>query len=459
MQGFETASLANDACGVPLPWNTISPWFVFDGKLFQLKLRLSSCVQSLHELCDENLETILKIERLKSAILEDAEQFLLPDPLTVPNNFNMAPGNYTGLPMSMLKSVASSGYGPAASVGMAGGPSGLGPIGPRGGSGHFGQGPKNNRNGHNNNPLLRSGMAGLGVTPQKAHQLKVGGIVVGNWASPRVAPQLTNLSTRFNQVGRGRNASQILSSRLNRMPLDIIPQVAQFPHHNYGAAAAMNRAAAFNMRGLGGMGVHSLGGGGGGVGAGLSGINGLLGKSMKSGGGVGKNRKGNKQANAKKQNGKKKNKPKKDAKENKNDSSAGAAAADGLTERLAKSLSIAEEADYYDSSSGEGAKNGRASSRLVDSELVAEICDGVLKEDDDVVDDEDALLGAGASGGSSSSSAETVAPAGGKKNSQPKHILTKKKLIAIGGSQETQGDALLLFGNTNKADRRGQGDA
>lgn len=78
MQGVETASMANDACGVPLPWTMCNPWLFFDGKLFHLKLKAASCVQSLRELCDDHMELVLKIERFRKAILEDVEHFLLP---------------------------------------------------------------------------------------------------------------------------------------------------------------------------------------------------------------------------------------------------------------------------------------------------------------------------------------------------------------------------------------------
>lgn len=78
MQGVETASLANDACGVPLPWTMVNPWIFFDGKLFHLKLKMSTCVSTLRELCDDHIEIVLKIERFRKAILEDVDHYLLP---------------------------------------------------------------------------------------------------------------------------------------------------------------------------------------------------------------------------------------------------------------------------------------------------------------------------------------------------------------------------------------------
>lgn len=57
------------------------------------------------------------------------------------------------------------------------------------------------------------------------------------------------------------------------------------------------------------------------------------------------------------------------------------------------------------------------------------MCDGVLKEDDESVEDDESI-GNGHT-------------ATGIKTGQPKHILTKKKLIAIGsggGSQESKSE-------------------
>lgn len=83
MQGVETAQMANDACGVPLPWNLTNPWLFFDGKLFHLKLRMSVCLQNLRELCDDQLELVMKIERFRKAILEDVENLVPGESITI----------------------------------------------------------------------------------------------------------------------------------------------------------------------------------------------------------------------------------------------------------------------------------------------------------------------------------------------------------------------------------------
>lgn len=78
MQGVETASLANDACGVPLPWVMTNPWIFFDGKLFHFKLKMATYVQTLRDLCDNQIDIVLKVDRFRKAILEDVEHYLLP---------------------------------------------------------------------------------------------------------------------------------------------------------------------------------------------------------------------------------------------------------------------------------------------------------------------------------------------------------------------------------------------
>lgn len=78
MQGVETASLANDACGVPLPWIMTNPWIFFDGKLFHFKLKMSTYVPTLRDLCDNQIDIVLKVDRFRKAILEDVEHYLLP---------------------------------------------------------------------------------------------------------------------------------------------------------------------------------------------------------------------------------------------------------------------------------------------------------------------------------------------------------------------------------------------
>nr|CAD7449162.1 unnamed protein product [Timema bartmani] len=83
MQGVETALLANDACGAPIPWLMCCPWLFFDGKLFHHKLERTSHVKNLLELCDHRIEHVVKVERMRKAVLEGIDiQFARP-PLPV----------------------------------------------------------------------------------------------------------------------------------------------------------------------------------------------------------------------------------------------------------------------------------------------------------------------------------------------------------------------------------------
>lgn len=73
MQGVEIALLANDACGAPLPWLLCCPWLYFDGKLFHHTLARSSQSKNLLELCENHIERVVKVERMRKAILEGIE--------------------------------------------------------------------------------------------------------------------------------------------------------------------------------------------------------------------------------------------------------------------------------------------------------------------------------------------------------------------------------------------------
>lgn len=81
MQGVETASLANDACGVPLPWVMTNAALFFDGKLFHFKLKMSTYVPTLRDLCDNQIDTVIKVDRFRKAILEDIEHLLMTTPI------------------------------------------------------------------------------------------------------------------------------------------------------------------------------------------------------------------------------------------------------------------------------------------------------------------------------------------------------------------------------------------
>lgn len=73
MQGVEMTLLANDACGAPLPWLMCCPWLYFDGKLFHHTLSRSTHAKNLLVLCENHIERVVKVERMRKAILEGIE--------------------------------------------------------------------------------------------------------------------------------------------------------------------------------------------------------------------------------------------------------------------------------------------------------------------------------------------------------------------------------------------------
>merc|ERR1719192_914556 len=75
MEGVEMALLANDACGAPVPFLMCCPWLFFDGKLFHSKLRRAVSAKNLLEMCEHRMEVVVKVERMRQAILEG----LLPE--------------------------------------------------------------------------------------------------------------------------------------------------------------------------------------------------------------------------------------------------------------------------------------------------------------------------------------------------------------------------------------------
>ncbi|CAH0555885.1 unnamed protein product [Brassicogethes aeneus] len=73
MEGVDMALLANDACGAPLPWLMCCPWLYFDGKLFHYTLNRSTQAKNILELCENYIDRVVKVERMRKAILEGLE--------------------------------------------------------------------------------------------------------------------------------------------------------------------------------------------------------------------------------------------------------------------------------------------------------------------------------------------------------------------------------------------------
>lgn len=184
------------ACGVPLPWNLTNPWLFFDGKLFHLKLRMSVGLQNLREVCDDQLDLVMKIERIRKAILEDIENL-------VPFTETMYRPVYTGHNQYALY-----GSGNSKNVTL---------QQPISGSNNY---PYNVQQmyyqqnvGQYALQTQRQAAAKAKIQPQpnarvsgaigyqknNGYQLKVGGVVVGSWATNR------SQATRVNRSGMVKN--------------------------------------------------------------------------------------------------------------------------------------------------------------------------------------------------------------------------------------------------------------
>lgn len=87
MQGVETALLANDACGAPIPWLMCCPWLFFDGKLFHHMLARATTAKSLLDLCEHRFEYVFKVERMRQAVLEGLDVDYCMAPVGPPSKF------------------------------------------------------------------------------------------------------------------------------------------------------------------------------------------------------------------------------------------------------------------------------------------------------------------------------------------------------------------------------------
>ncbi|XP_011495096.1 PREDICTED: constitutive coactivator of PPAR-gamma-like protein 1 homolog [Ceratosolen solmsi marchali] len=83
MAGVETALLANDACGAPIPWLMCCPWLYFDGKLFHHTLARATVAKNLLDLCGGYFERVVKVERMRKAILEGVNVVFARPPLPI----------------------------------------------------------------------------------------------------------------------------------------------------------------------------------------------------------------------------------------------------------------------------------------------------------------------------------------------------------------------------------------
>jgi len=161
MEGVEMALLANDACGAPVPFLMCCPWLFFDGKLFHSKLRRAVSAKNLLEMCEHRMEVVVKVERMRQAILEGlVPEYNSPALPALMNNINMGP----------MRNVC------MGSVGM-----GMGPM--HMGNSNIGRGTWGNQyngRGFFNGPMRYGGQSGLVA---RGGQLVVAGSVVGQWGA------------------------------------------------------------------------------------------------------------------------------------------------------------------------------------------------------------------------------------------------------------------------------------
>ena len=194
MQGVETAQLANDACGVPIPWEMTNPWLFFDGKLFHLKLRMALSFQNLRELCEEQLDIVMKVDRFRKAIMEDI------DASNVTQDQILQRGMYQGNPYQAPLVAGTQAYGPSNAKQM------QYPLNYNYGPmqqqmfyappNMFGQQRQVNNNNKAQQMQLQKNRGGALNYPKANYQLKVGGVVVGSWAQNR-----SQLNAKMNRVG------------------------------------------------------------------------------------------------------------------------------------------------------------------------------------------------------------------------------------------------------------------
>ncbi|XP_055859136.1 constitutive coactivator of PPAR-gamma-like protein 1 isoform X2 [Episyrphus balteatus] len=254
MQGVETASLANDACGVPLPWTMINPWLFFDGKLFHLKLKMSTYVSTIRELCDDHIEIVLKIERFRKAILEDVEHFLLPaahmDPMYRPGLLPQRALSQRALSLQQFSkncvaAAAASQYHPLTAAANANNAILYNTQSPYfalssallGREAVTGVNPPPNNGGRNRNQMgNRNGQN------RKGYQLKVG--VTGSWAGNNAAAAAAASRSLFGPLGgNGGGGNRMVGGGGNRLNNNLAARIGMGNRGKLSLNARLNRNA------------------------------------------------------------------------------------------------------------------------------------------------------------------------------------------------------------------------
>ncbi|XP_048522814.1 constitutive coactivator of PPAR-gamma-like protein 1 isoform X2 [Dendroctonus ponderosae] len=207
MKGVDMAILANDACGAPLPWLMCCPWLYFDGKLFHYTLSRSSHAKNILEVCDNYIERVVKVERMRKAILEGLDFKFVKVP---PPQFQ------TGIPANYLPALPL----PSARVG----PGARGrPIPSRGGQlqvagvvvGSWGA-----NYGYQNNLRQGQQIMPAGMTPYRARGRGYAGAAFGRGRTPK--PITYPVVNRKSQGNKKRNTNKSNKEKqLKGLPLTV----------------------------------------------------------------------------------------------------------------------------------------------------------------------------------------------------------------------------------------------
>lgn len=172
MAGVETAFLANDACGAPIPWLMCCPWLYFDGKLFHHTLARATVAKNLLELCGGHIDRVVKVERMRKAILEGVSIVFERPPL--PLN--------PGLRVSVAQNILPAGCTMNEQVMVRGRGSGI---------------------------TSQRGLMRRPPVPSRGGQLEIAGVVVGQWGANYGQPG--RLSQTMQGPPRGRLPPQVTS--------------------------------------------------------------------------------------------------------------------------------------------------------------------------------------------------------------------------------------------------------
>lgn len=195
MSGVETAVFANDVCGAPIPWNMCPPWHYFDGKLFHYKLLKANNNTPLIDMCDGQVDQVLRVERMRQAIMEGLKvEFARPLlPSAAMSMYTNYPFNQFGNSMGM--NIRPAGMQRGMPPDMQRGP-GMRPGVPAG----MGQQPKS--------PGRGRGILGQSPIDARGGQLEIAGVVVGSWGANipggRGGSNMGGMSPRVMSVGGGR---------------------------------------------------------------------------------------------------------------------------------------------------------------------------------------------------------------------------------------------------------------